>query len=114
MLKKFAKEQPDALFAKAAVSLSDRFNGKFAADANVTFELQGYQKAKYVFVEGLEYPNFSYFLVPENGKWIGHFLLHPDEYTYFFLVDGKPGLDPKNSTIVNVDGIDHNKIVVKK
>lgn len=97
-----------------ATHLLNQMQGNFAKDANVKFELKGYENAKYVFVEGIDTPNLTYFLIQKEGKWIGKFKLEPDEYGYTFLIDGKRVMDPKNSKKITIDGLDYNKIVVKK
>lgn len=97
-----------------ATQLLNQMQGTFEKEANVNFELKGYENAKYVFVEGIDTPNITYFLVKKDGKWVGKFKLAPDEYLYTFLVDGKRVMDPKNSEKVMLDGLDYSKIIVKK
>jgi hypothetical protein len=69
------------------------FEEKFEEDANVTFELNGYENATYVFVKGIP-SNFD-FLIKKDGKWIGKFILNDGVYNYSFVVDGKQVFDSK-------------------
>jgi hypothetical protein len=91
----------------------NQMKGIFDKDANVRFELTGSEKAKCVFVDGLNHPNIRYFLIPKDGKWIGEFRLPPGEYRYIFLVDGKRVSDPNNHDIVKDEGLYYNRIFVK-
>ena len=113
-LNNYSTEHPEGQFIQFAKGLLKQMQGQFDTEANVKFELNGYKKAKYVFVEGIESPNIQYFLILREGKWIGNFKLEPEEYHYIFLADGKRILDKNNPNVVKENGLDYNKIVVKK
>lgn len=114
LLERYAKENPKAMLTFLATHLSNLMQGIFAKDANVEFELNGFENAKYVFVEGLHSPNIEYFLIHQNGKWVGKFKLQPDEYGYYFLVDGKRILDPGNRKTIKLDNLEYSKIKIRK
>jgi hypothetical protein len=100
---------------KLMYDLLNQIQGVFDKDSNVKFELEGYEKAQFVFVDGFDDPNLNHFLIQKNGKWIGEFKVSPEAYQYIFIIDGKRVLDPNNSDIVkDKSGIDFNNIVVKK
>ena len=92
----------------------NRMKGKFDENANVKFELKGYENANYVFVDGFSLVNTTDFLIKRDGKWIGEFKLTPNEYSYCFSIDGERVLDPNNSDIIQKQGVDYNRIVVKE
>lgn len=114
LLNNYLKEQPKGRFAVLVTLLSNEMQGIYAKDANVTFELTGFENAKCVSVEGIDFPNVRYFLYRKNGKWFGKFKIDPDEYSYYFMVDGKRVLDSKNPDTIKLDGLEYNKLVVKK
>ena len=91
----------------------NQMQGVFEDGVNVNFELKGFAAAKYVFVDGLSFPNTKYFLIKDGENWIGKFKLLPDEYIYIFIIDGKRVLDPNSHDIVNYNGLDFNHIIVK-
>ena len=112
-LKKYLTVNPTN--TKTQVCL-DHMQGKYEEGANVKFALNGYKKAKYVFVDYITYPNIKYFLVSKDGNWVGEFKLSPGEVYYTFNVDGKRVLDPKNTNIYTDTGdkdIKYNIINVK-
>ena len=111
LLTKYVAENPQGEFAKEVLN---QMQGVFEKDANIKFELSGYENAKSVFVDGFDAPNIQYFLIKKEGKWIGEFNLDPAEYHYIFIVDGKRVLDPKNSDIVKDCGFDANRMLVKE
>lgn len=113
LLNNFKAQQPENNWIDFITYFSDQMQGKFEKEANVTFELNAFPDAKSVFVEGIDQPNFIYFLIQQNGKWIGKFKMDPDEYHYYFLVDGKKILDPANKDVINVGGVDYNRLIVK-
>ncbi|WP_400075685.1 hypothetical protein [Winogradskyella sp. R77965] len=80
----------------------NRLNGNFDEEPNATFELNGYQDAKFVFIKGLS-NDVGNFLFKRDGKWIGKFRLYDGIYNYSFIVDGKQVLDSKTpiNTIYN-------------
>ncbi len=110
MLKEFQSEFPHSMSGNICLN---RMNGKFDENANVKLELKGYENAKGVFVEGFSFPNITDFLIRKNGKWIGEFKLPPGLHSYYFSVDGERVLDPNNPDIVENQGADCNRIVVK-
>lgn len=95
-LKKYLIVNPTSSLAQ---NCYNHMQGIFEDGSNVKFELPGYNKSKYVFVECIAYPNIKYFLIPKEGKWIGEFKLLPGEVWYYFLVDGKRVVDPNNKDI---------------
>lgn len=114
ILNKYPTDHPTGQLAPFASQISNQMQGIFEKDANVKFELKGYENAKSVFVEGIDYPTVIYFLIQKDGKWIGDFYLDPDEYHYVFLVDGKRVLDANISDTIKENGLDYSKIVVKE
>lgn len=108
-LKECIKVNPDLRFAKLILN---QIRGYWEQGANFKFELNGYENAKCVFVQGFE-PEIRYFLIRKEGKWVGEFKFPPNEYNYNFLVDGKRVLDPNNNDIVKDEGVDYNRIIVK-
>lgn len=110
ILKGILKENPDDELCK---DLLNQMNGKFNKKANHKFELKGYENAKFVYVEGLSDPSIEYFLIKKGAKWVGKFNLSPEEYHYYFLVDGKKILDPNNKTVIEEDNQMYNKLVIK-
>jgi hypothetical protein len=88
-------------------------NGVFNKKANSKFELNGFENATFVYAEGLDDPSIQYFLIKKGGKWIGKFNLAPDEYHYYFSVDGKAVLDQKNNKRIIEEGQTYNKLVIK-
>jgi hypothetical protein len=94
--------------------LLNQMNGRYNPESNCNFELKGYNTAKFVYVEGLDDPSIEYFLIRNGNKWIGKFLLPPEEYHYYFSVDGKKILDSNNKEQIIVDGEKYNKITIKK
>jgi hypothetical protein len=93
----------------------NRINGQFESDANGTFQLEGYQNAKYVIIKSVTassnfYPlNNLTFMIRQNGKWISKFKLPNGIYNYVFIVDGKEILD-KNTPIKIVENLTKEKI----
>lgn len=110
ILKDILKENPNDELCK---DLLNQMNGNFNKKTNHKFELKGYENAKFVYVEGLSDPSIEYFLIKKRTKWVGKFSLPPEEYQYYFLVDGKKILDPTNSNILKEDGETYNRIVIK-
>lgn len=110
VLKTYLKENPDNQFIR---DLLNQMNGRFAKKTNYKFELKGFENAKFVYVEGLSDPSIQYFLIKQGDKWLGKFKLTPEEYHYYFSVDGKRVLDPTNNDIVKKDGQTYNKLVIK-
>lgn len=93
--------------------LLNQMNGKFDKKANAKFELKGYSDAKFVYVEGLLDPSIQYFLIKKGDRWLGKFELSPEEYHYYFSVEGKRVLDPTNTNTTTIDGQTYNKLVIK-
>lgn len=114
LLRNYTSTFPEGKMVELANIYLNQFQGIFDPEANVSFELKGYETAKYVFVDGLEEPNFTCFLVRQNGKWVGSFHLEPGEYSYTFFVDGKRITDPGNPDVVKSDGISCSRLVIKK
>ena len=90
-----------------------QMNGLFNKKSNSKFELKGFVDAKSVYVEGLNDPSIEYFLIKKGDKWLGKFNLPPDEYHYYFLVDGIVVADPTNSNKIIEDGKTYSKLVIK-
>lgn len=111
ILKKYLNEKPKSTLANDYLN---HMQGVFKDGANIKFELTGFNNAKYVFVDGFTYPNFKYFLIQKEGKWIGEFKLPPNEYSYYFSIDGERVMDPNNPDIIKKQGIDYNRIIIKK
>ncbi|NER15079.1 serine hydrolase [Leptobacterium flavescens] len=79
---------------------SDKLTG------NVTFVFSDYLWASSVSVIG-SFNNWSSSSTPllkKNGVWTTTIQLEPGNYSYQFMVDGYPLLDPKNQVVINKDG----------
>lgn len=93
--------------------LKDQLHGKFPSNANYRLELEGFENATYVLLEGFSYFKLDYFLVKEGDKWVGEYPLTPDEYLFSFNVDGKEVLSPQFETY-SEDGKTYNCVIIKK
>jgi len=91
-LKAYKKLVPDTSMDVAR--LTRRFEGKYDEDWNTEIELNGYQDAKYVVVQGFD-RNMGNILFKRDGKWVGKFKLEPGIHNYAFFVDGKQVFDSK-------------------
>jgi hypothetical protein len=93
----------------------NRISSQFESDANATFELEGYQNAKFVIIKSVTsssnfYPlNNLTFMVRQNESWISKFKLPNGIYNYVFIVDGKEVLD-KNTPIKTVNSLTKDEI----
>lgn len=110
IIKNYVKNNPEKSFGKMTLA---QMNGTFQENANHKFELAGYENAKSVFIKGFDPPAIRYFLIKKDGKWIGEFNLTPDEYKYYFLVDGNRVLDPQNHDIITKEGKEFSRLVIK-
>ncbi|HXC04317.1 MAG TPA: hypothetical protein VNZ86_06155 [Bacteroidia bacterium] len=113
LLRTYLHDNPRGEMVELASIYLNQMQGIFDTEANTTFELPGYDTKKFVFVEGLDSPNFLYFLVPKEGKWTGAFKLDPGEYHYYFLADGKRILDANNPDRIQEQGKEFNRKIVK-
>jgi hypothetical protein len=78
-----------------------------ALHGNVTFELKGYEKARFVSVTGdfNAWNPLRDFLSRSGNGWIGRFKIHPGKYRYKFVIDGKMISDPGSSVREGSDSI---------
>ena len=75
-------------------------------EGNVTFVFRDYLWASSVFVSG-SFNDWSYSSIPlmkRNGVWQTRINLEPGEYSYQFIVNGYPMLDPRNKDIIRENG----------
>ena len=114
ILNNYLKEYEKGKMRRDVKVIISQMEGNFDKEANVKFELEGYEHARSIFLDGIDFPNITYFLIQKNGKWVGNFQLYADEWHYIFVVDGKRVLDPKNSDVVIDQGLEYNRIFVKE
>ena len=94
VLQTFAKKNPS--YKAQCDELQNRFDGRFAADANCELTLEKFGNAKAVFVKfPFSSDSIQRFLVKKDGKWTGRFRVRPGRVNYVFSVDGKKQFDPK-------------------
>lgn len=81
----------------------------------VSFELEGYAKAKEIAVAGSFnfFSRKSLFLKMVNGKWVGTTEVEPGDMSYLFVVDGRTIKDPKNPNTVIINGSENSYKVIK-
>ena len=75
-------------------------------EGNVTFKFRDYYWASSVAVSG-SFNNWSFSSIPllkKNGVWTTTINLKPGEYSYQFIVNGYPMLDPKNGDTIKENG----------
>lgn len=75
-------------------------------EGNVTFGFSDYLWASSVSVSG-SFNDWSYSSIPllkRNGVWQTTIELEPGEYSYQFIVNGYPILDPRNKDIIQENG----------
>ena len=76
----------------------DEYNSVIEKSVDFTFTLQGYEKAKNVYLAG-DFTNWEHDKIPmalDDGKWKVEVCLPGGKHHYKFIVDGKWILDPSN------------------
>ena len=77
---------------------ANKENSYLVLDANYTFRLKGYSKAKTVFLAGdfNDWAPDGLSMKKEGNDWIYHLHLPPGKHLYKFVVDGEWIIDPAN------------------
>lgn len=80
---------------------------------NVTFVFSDYLWGDSVFVSG-SFNKWSYSSIPmlkKNGVWTTTIQLEPGEYSYQFIVNGYPMLDPRNDNNIKKENGEFNSVL---